>query len=72
MNFKEHDMVILKEDLKCTMPMSKIVAHVIPKGTKGTIIHIYPNIEAIEIEFSPEHGWATIGNTDFDKMLEKA
>lgn len=42
--FKEHDLVVSNVDL------ANPVSNPIDKGTKGTIIHVYPN-DYYEVEF---------------------
>jgi hypothetical protein len=43
----EHDVVILEQDLPGTT---------FKKGDKATVVHIYPNEEAYELEFFNENG----------------
>jgi hypothetical protein len=49
MNFKEHDIVRIKADITD-----------IPLGSIGTIVYVYDNGEAVDIEFLKKDGTNTV------------
>ncbi len=65
---KEHDIIIATHDIKLyTQGMShgnKPLFDIIPKGTQGTIVHLYSHMKGIpdgaEVEFDNYNGPVTI------------
>jgi len=49
MNFKEHDIVIIKTNMVD-----------IPLGSIGTIVYVYDNGEAVDVEFLKKDGTNTV------------
>lgn len=52
---KLHDTIALLEDVKTCQFMTKYTI-ILPKGQVGTVVEIYKNGEAYEVEFSDNNG----------------